>query len=183
MANPNNTNNATSTRKFYYPIHPADCKDPYKKVLAPIDERSYREIMPSIWKELKRKQRRGECTCPQKKICYCDADCCLCYYKSAGNTISMSALLAAENNDVTFEQTIALTEDSPEDIVTKDFMRYALADEIKNLTDPVEKQIAVLILDKKMSEREAAKEMGIPRSTLNYRWNKIVKTLFAKFNK
>ena len=180
MANDNTVNPSSTPREHFYPIHP-DCNNPCKKVLVKIDETSYREIMPDIWKQMKQNQRYGFCRCPRKQLCYCDADCNCCYWgKGVGNTVSLSDLLDAED-DVTYEQTIAANEDGPEEIATKDFMRYALRNEIKEIPDPVEKKIAVLILYHGMTEREAAEAMGMPRSTLKYRWNKIQDSIIKKW--
>ena len=69
---------ANQSKQFYYPVR--DAKDPYKVSLEPIPEHIYHQIMPDIWKNRKRMQRSGQCTCPQSRLWTCDADCLICPY-------------------------------------------------------------------------------------------------------
>lgn len=92
----------------------------------------------------------------------------------------MSDFLDSEE-DITYEETIAAEEDTPEEIAINDIIRNALAEEVKKISDPINKRIAELILYKRMTEREAAEAMGMPRSTLKYRWNKIKDSIIKEW--
>ena len=82
---------ANQSKQFYYPVR--DAKDPYKVSLEPIPEHIYHQIMPDIWKNRKRMQRSGQCTCPQSRLWTCDADCLICPYSAAGREVSLSSPL------------------------------------------------------------------------------------------
>lgn len=155
------------SKKFYYPIR--DAQDPRKVSLEPIPEHLYHQLMPDIWKVRKRMQRSGQCTCPQSRLWACDADCLICPYRTAGRAVSLSTPLD-DAEDLTLEDTIANDDPTPESIAMDRALLDALHAELEAL-DPEGKRICELLM--KHSEREAAAEMGLSRSSFKRRWAKV----------
>ena len=160
-------NKANQSKKFYYPVR--DAKDPRKVSLEPIPEHFYHQLMPEIWKVRKRMQRSGQCTCPQSRLWACDADCLICPYRAAGREVSLSTPLD-DAEDLTLEGTIANDDPTPESIAMDRALLDALHAELEAL-DPEGKRICELLM--KHSEREAAAEMGLSRSSFKRRWAKV----------
>ena len=155
------------SKKFYYPVR--DAQNPYKINLVPIPEQIYHQIMPEIWKIRKRMQRSGQCICPQDRLWTCDADCLICPYCAGGYEISLSTPLD-DTEDLTLEDTIVDDNPTPESIAMDRALLEALHEELDAL-DPEEKHICELLMQH--SEREAAVEMGLSRSSFKRRWAKV----------
>ena len=163
----NQKTNENQSKQFYYPVR--DAQDPRKVSLEPIPEHLYHQLMPEIWKVRKRMQRSGQCTCPQSRLWACDADCLICPYRAAGREVSLSTPLD-DAEDLTLEDTISNDNPTPESIAMDRALLDALHAELEAL-DPEGKRICELLM--KHSEREAAAEMGLSRSSFKRRWAKV----------
>lgn len=166
-------NKSNQSKQFFYPVR--DAQNPNKVRLEPIPEHIYHQIMPDIWRTRKRMQRSGQCTCLQSKLWTCDADCLVCPYHVAGPNVSLDLPLDDAEN-LTLEDTISNEDSTPESIIADRVLLDALWEELDAL-DPEGRRICELL--SRLSEREAAKAMGLKRSTFKRHWAKI-KTLLAK---
>lgn len=162
------------SKEFFYPVRKAN--NPYEVELVPISEEVYNAIYPHIWKTRKRMQRSGLCTCPKSMLWMCEADCELCPYRAAGNTVSFDAPLE-DTEDLTLGDTISSDEPTPESILMDKAVLDALYDELDRL-DSEGRRICELLMHH--SEREAAEIMGMARSTFKRHWTKIQAELQKK---
>ena len=170
----NQHENPEEARQYYYPVR--DPNNPRRVTLEPIPEPLYRELMPDIWKTQKRMQRSGQCVCPRNKLWTCDADCLICPYCVAGETVSLSTT-SDETEELTLEDTIANDDPSPESIALDRALLAALRAELDAL-DAEERRMCELLM--RSSEREAAKQMGLSRSAFKRRWSKLRAALADK---
>ncbi len=169
-------NKTNQPKQFFYPVR--DVQNPYKVSLEPIPEHIYRQIMPDIWKIRKRMQRSGQCTCLQSRLWACDADCLICPYHAVGSNVSLSLPLDDEEN-LTLEDTIFDEDSTLESIIADQVLLDALWQELDAL-DPEGHRICELL--SRLSEREAAKAIGLKRSTFKRHWAKVKALLAKKLN-
>ena len=144
---------------FLYPMRDPDC--PEKVTLVPCSEEVYYAVMPDIWRGIKQMRKQGLCNCPRHKTGLCDLDCAFCEYK-CGSTPSLDAPVAYES-DVTIGDTIEDESGAPDMICDNLNMKMAL----QKLSEYDRK--ALLALDWYGSERKAAQELGMARSTYKRR--------------
>ena len=122
-------------------------------------------------------QRHGRCSCPRNKWWLCDMDCLNCEFYCGSGQLSLDAEMATKNGDhVTLADTAVVDTATPESIIADQVLLDALWQELDAL-DPEGRHICELLSH--LSEREAAKTMGLKRSTFKRHWAK-VKALLAK---
>ena len=167
------TNDKKST--FLFPVRDAVNAD--KVTLVPVPRDFHIEVSREINSKRKRLQRCGACCCPRKRLWKCDGDCDRCRYR-----ISDPALLHLDA-PVTMDENLSLmdtvVDDTPlpEDVIADKELPVAL---FKALDKLDERSRRICELMSMVSEREVAKQLGIPRSTLKYQWAKIQAMLQEK---
>lgn len=160
---------------FLFPVR--DAADDDKVTLVPVSEEFYRETYRKVNRKRKRLQRNGECRCYGKMRWRCDGGCerC-CYYIEKQPTLSLDAPVTDDEN-ISLMDTIADDALLPEDVVADKELLVALFRELEKLDDSSRRICELMSL---VSEREAAKQLGIPRSTFKYQWAKIQAMLREK---
>ncbi len=122
-------------------------------------------------------QRHGSCSCPRYKWWLCDMDCLNCEFYCGSGHLSLDAEMATRSeNRVTLADTEVVDAATPESIIADQVLLDALWQELDSL-DPKGRRICELLSH--YSEREAAKAMGLKRSTFKRHWSKI-KALLAE---
>ena len=140
------------------------CKDHYEEV----SEVVYYTMMQEVWREEKRKQRGWRC-CDGKGH-RCNKDCEQCdiwrFGKGPnGNAVSLDQMYEESE----FEPTGA---ESHEDAVILKIVLDTLIEELNGMVPDAERIVDMLKADE--LEKDVAKELGIAKTTLNYRKNKVI---------
>ena len=157
---PNNDKKST----FLFPIR--DAVDADKVTLVPVPRDFYVKASREINSKRKRLQRCGACCCPRQFLWKCDGNCDLCRYRV------QNPLLFHLHAPSGVDENIALI-----DIVADAELLSALLQELAQL-DARERRMLELVST--VSEREAAKQMGIPRNTFAYQWAQLRERLAQK---
>lgn len=140
------------------------CKDHYEEVSADI----YYIIMDEVWREEKRKQRAWRCRDGNGFRCSRNCEECAQYRYGEGPTGSDVSLdQMYEESD--FEPKGA---DSHEDAVILKIVLDSLIEELNGMVPDAERIIDMLKYEE--LEKDVAKELGIAKTTLNYRKNKVI---------
>lgn len=79
-----------------------------------VTEDVYRAYYRDIWTTRKRAQNHHQCRCPKSRLNFCDADCLVCKYHTAGDTLSLDYTIEDDEGNLTsFADSIA--DDSPDE--------------------------------------------------------------------
>lgn len=131
-----------------------------------------------IWATRKRAQYHGQCMCPKSKFWMCDGDCIACEFKAAGNTLSLDYTFEnKKGKETSLLDTLESDDASATSIMEEAELLTVLYQRLQEL-DPDGRRICELIMQGK-SEREAAEDMQMARSTFKRRWN-VVKELLRE---
>lgn len=131
-----------------------------------------------IWATRKRAQYHGQCMCPKSKFWMCDGDCIACEFKAAGNTLSLDYTFEnKKGKETSLLDTLESDDASATSIMEEAELLIVLYQRLQEL-DPDGRRICELIMQGK-SEREAAEDMQMARSTFKRRWN-VVKELLRE---
>ena len=131
-----------------------------------------------IWATRKRAQSHGQCMCPKSKLWMCDGDCLVCEFKAAGDRLSLDYTTENKKGTKTsLLDTLESDDASPASIMEEAELLTALYKRLQEL-DPDGRRMCELIMQGK-SEREAAEDMQMARSTFKRRWN-VVKELLRE---
>lgn len=163
-------------KKYYYPTR--DGERPDKVRLEEVTGEFGHELAKEIDRIRKKKQCDGECVVTKDMIWSCDGVCFDCPFHRLPEASLDEPLQGTD--DLTLGDMVASTAPTPESIVEDRELLDALYVELAAL-DPEGRHICELIMQKK-SEREIAKLMDIPRSTLKRHWAKYQKTLADKLH-
>lgn len=127
-----------------------------------------------IWRLQSQMRRTGQCICPSNLLWTCSGICPDCRYRRAGNTLSLDVLLTSndgENKHLTLLETIADDQNpAPDEILIRTELMQALRQALASLSED-ERQMCLLM--SQTSERQAAQQLGMPRSTFKRKWVKI----------
>ena len=156
--------NTVKKSTFLFPVR--DAVDADKVTLVPVSRDFYIKATREINSKRKRLQRHGACCCPRQFLWKCDGNCDLCRYRVP------DPLLLHLHAPSGVDENIALI-----DIVADAELLSALLQELEQL-DARERRM--LELASTVSEREAAKQMGIPRNTFAYQWAQLRERLAQK---
>ena len=140
------------------------CLDHYEEV----NEAVYRVIMDDVWKEEKRQQRSWRCRNSQGIRCTKDCERCELYRLGEGPTGSDVSL------DKLYEESDYEPQGSggfEEEIVLK-ITIDAVVKELST-TIPDAGRIVEMLMNGDL-EKDVARELGIAKTTLNYRKNKVI---------
>ena len=138
------------------------CKDHYEEV----NENVYRVIMQDVWKEEKRKQRMVKCR--NANGSRCTGNCEMCSADPSGSPVSLERLQEESGYEPADSTNF---QDAVELAITLD----SLFDQLKGMV-PDGKRIADMIINSEL-EKDVAKELGIPKTTLNSRKKKVLSFL------
>lgn len=168
---------ANKVKQGQYLFPARDAADDDKMTLVPVSEEFYRETYRKVNRKRKHLQRNGECRCYEKMRWRCDGGCerC-CYYIEKQPTLSLDAPVTDDEN-ISLMDTIADDTPLPEDVIADKELLVALFRELEKLDERSRRICELMSL---VSEREAAKQLGIPRSTFKYQWAKIQAMLREK---
>ena len=129
-----------------------------------------------IWATRKRAQSHGQCMCPKSKLWMCDGDCLACEFKAAGDRLSLDYTTENKKGEKTsLLDTLASDDASAASIMEEAELLTALYKRLQEL-DPDGRRMCELIMQGK-SEREAAEDMQMARSTFKRRWNTVKERL------
>ena len=160
--------------QYLFPVR--DAVDNDKVTLIPVTKDFYVSANREICRRRKAMQRSGECRCPFKKLWKCDGDCERCRYHVTEDMPLALDAPTADSEDITLADTIADDAPLPEAIMEDKELLEALYSELDAL-DPEGRCICELL--SRLSERDAAEEMGMSQSTFKRHWAK-VKALLAE---
>lgn len=140
------------------------CKDHYEEVTADI----YYIIMDEVWREEKRKQRMWRCRDGNGFRCSRNCEECDLYRYGEGPT----------GSDVSLDQMYEESDfevkgsDSHEDAVILKIVLDSLIEELNGMIPDAARIVDMLKADE--LEKDVAKELGIAKTTLNYRKKKVI---------
>ena len=163
-------------KKYYYPTRSS--QDPDKVYLEELPDEFGHELTKEINRIRAKTQYDEECDIPKSKTWMCDGVCFDCQFYHPHEARLDEPLADAE--DLTLLDTIADDKPLPESIMEDRELLDALYAELAAL-DPEGRRICELIMNRK-SEREIAKLMDIPRSTLKRHWAKYQTALADKLH-
>ena len=164
-------------KKRLIPVRDADNLS--KVILKEVSEEVYRSEDRIISKARKKKQRSGECICPQSKLCLCDMDCEVCeHFQDIHRMRFDDKVKNRKGEDVCLSDTLKDPNSNFCDGLTDRLMIRKALVELEE-RDPEAARMCLLIMEG-LSEREAAAAMGMPRSTFKRRWAAIKAMLAAQ---
>lgn len=163
--------------QYLFPVRDAVDKD--KVTLIPVTKEFYITANREISRKRKQLQRSGECCCPKKLLWKCDGDCERCRFSLAGEQPLCLDAPASEDENVSLMDTIADDSPLPEEIAEDKALMYALYRELDALA-PEGRRICELL--SRLSEREAAEEMDMSRSTFKRHWAKVQERLAKRLS-
>ena len=167
--------NKVKKSTFLFPVR--DAVDADKVMLVPVSKDFYVKAYREINSKRKRLQRCGACCCPRQFLWKCDGDCDRCrYYVPDPLPLHLHAPSGVDEN-IALIDIIAGDAGFPEDIVADAELLSALLQELAQLNA---RERRMLELASTVSEREAAKQMGIPRNTFAYQWAQLREKLAQK---
>lgn len=156
-----------------------DAVDVDKVMLVPVSKDFYVKAYREINRKRKRLQRSGACCCPRNKLWKCDGNCDLCRYHIPDPALLHLDAPVTMAENLSLMDTIADDASRPEEIIADKELLDALIRELAQL-DERERRMCELMST--FSEREAAKQMGMPRNTLAYQWAKLRDKLARNLN-
>ena len=150
--------------EYYLIVHDPDSYDRIERVR--VTKEIYQEFYRYVWRERKRHQRDGSCKCPQRFLWMCDADCDRCRYHKPGTVL---------NND----QDIA---DDSRAVTDKINAQHDLSPVLQKISKqfPEAFKVGEMKVQGK-TERQALRELEIPRSTYRSRIKKYRQQLLEEF--
>ena len=169
----------TNVKKSTYLFPVRDAVDADKVTLVPVPRDFYVKTSREINSKRKRLQRSGACCYPRKMMWKCDGDCDRCRYHIPDPAVLYLDVPVRVDENLSLMDTIAGDAACPEDIIADKELLSALLQELEQL-DARERRM--LELASTVSEREAAKQMGIPRNTFAYQWAKLRDKLAKNLN-
>ncbi|WP_455046377.1 hypothetical protein [Mogibacterium timidum] len=140
------------------------CKDHYEEVSRDV----YCVIMDEVWREEKKKQRGWRCRDGRGYRCSRNCEECDLYRYGegpAGSDVSLDQMYEESDFEVKGS-------DSHEDAVILKIVLDTLIEELNGMVPDAERIVDMLKADE--LEKDVAKELGIAKTTLNYRKNKVV---------
>lgn len=157
--------NQKSTREYKVYIH-------HLKTWVEVTEEQYYAYYRDIWSTRNHAQAHGQCMCSKSKTWMCDGDCLACEFHAAGDNLSLDYTIEdGEGNQKSWADD--LQDDTPDaqSIMEDRELLCALYQKLQEL-DPEGRRICELIMQGQ-SEREAAMNMNMARSTFKRHWNKL----------
>ena len=167
-----NQENQQSTRIYKVYI-------PRLKTWVEVTKEQYDAYYRDIWATRKRAQAHGQCMCPKCKLWMCDGDCHACEFKAAGDRISLDYTFEIkEGTETNLIDTLASNDAGFDSIMEEAELLDALYQRLQEL-DPDGRRMCELIMQGK-SEREAAADMQMARSTFKRRWSAVKELLYEQ---
>ena len=169
--------NTVKKSTFLFPVR--DAADVDKVTLVPVSRNFYIKATREINSKRKRLQRCGACCCPRQFLWKCDGDCDRCCYRISDPALLHLDAPVTMDENLSLMDTIAGDAPRPEEIIADKELLDALIRELAQLDERERRMCALMSA---VSEREAAKQMGMPRNTLAYQWAKLRDKLARNLN-
>lgn len=148
----------------------------------PVTKEEYDDFYRDINAYRKRRQRHGQCACPEYNRYMCDKDCPTCPFCKEGDLVSLDSEIGIPNEaPLSLHELITGDSPTPEEVLIFSEPIKALYEEFKSLT-PEERNICKNIINN-VAERKAAEALNIPRSTYEYRKKILLKKLKTSLEK
>ena len=160
---------------FLFPVR--DAVDADKVTLVPVSKDFYVKAYREINSKRKRLQRCGACCCPRQFLWKCDGDCDRCRYRVPDPLLFHLHAPSGVDENIALIDIIAGDAGFLEDIIVDAELLSALLQELAQLDA---RECRMLELASTVSEREAAKQMGVPRNTFAYQWAQLRARLAQK---
>ena len=167
--------NKVKKSTFLFPVR--DAVDADKVTLVPVSEDFYMKAYREINSKRKRLQRCGACCCPRNFMWKCDGNCDRCSYHIPDPALLHLDAPVRMDENLSLMDTIAGDAACPEDIIADKELLDALIRELAQLDERERRMCALMSA---VSEREAAKQMGVPRNTIAYQWAQLRARLAQK---
>lgn len=147
------------------------------------DEKTYYELMRPIWRSNKECERERRCEIPNEngKLIKCTGNCSTCDRVPDGGHASYEEMEEQYGFGASTESGVHkcanenLYTPSPEDIIADTILLEELWKRVSELSD--ESQTIVKMFSEGASERKIAEAVGLSKTALNYKKNKILKNL------
>lgn len=143
-----------------------------------VTEEQYYAYYRPIWRTRYHARKNGECSCTKSQIWMCDGDCPGCPHYAAGKKISIDTSIGGEDDNLILGDVLVDDAPSTASVLVDQELLEALYAELDRL-DPEGRRICELMMQGQ-SEREAAANMDMPRSTFKRHWAKLQRELQDK---
>ena len=147
-------------------VHDPEHHDKTKKVI--VSKSVYDQFNRYVWSIRKQRQRDKTCYCPRRFVWKCDADCDRCMYYAPDKLYSIDHTLDISDNSNDNEEAVII--------------RHDLSPVLNRIAELYPSAIYVGILrEAGLSEREALRELNIPRTTYRSTIKKIEEIIRNEF--
>ena len=151
-----------------------------RTVLVPVSPEFYRAYNKMTGAYRSKQQMREHCKSPHNKWWKCNTDCATCPYNHASNQISLDGTRKDQNGDTyTMDQVLGLGTSGLEDDVADSALFLELLAEMEAIVPDIQTIAAFLAAG--YAETEIAEMIGIPRSTIRSRLQKLKKQFYARY--
>lgn len=138
----------------------------------PVTKQEFTDYYRPINAYRKRQQEHGRCICPKSQRLMCDMDCFTCPHQRVGDNLSLDYIIQDdEGNEKSWLDELQDDQPDVQSIMEEQELLDALYHCLEELA-PESRRICQLIMAGK-SEREAAADIGLTRSTFKRHWDKL----------
>ena len=143
-----------------------------------------KETFDSYYRDInvyrRKRQRNGECACPQNKRLFCDTDCDRCPFRILPETLSLDyGIEDTDGNGISWLENVEDASPLPEEILVGASEMRRLYDRLNELM-PEAVEVGRLRMDG-LSEDAIGEQIGIGRKTYAYRLKKVKAILENEF--
>lgn len=175
----------SESKKYYIPLPktenaPTGYIDFYRDFqFVEVSEEVYRTYYQPIWRVWKETHKHGACRGTEWKRCL--GDCATCTRYQRGSHILSLDVVVDEDECTTVADTLIDPEPLIDEVLTQNAVLEELLDALQEL-DPDGRRIGELLLEGK-TKVEISSILGIARTTYNYRFDKLRKSLAERLKK
>lgn len=127
-----------------------------------------------------KQRKRLQCKCPKDKWWQCDTDCALCKYYRAGKQLSLDGTYTDKIGDTySMDQYLGLESADFEEGVADTEMFSEMLTEMAEIFPEIKMVASLLVAG--YTETEIAEKIGIPRTTLRSRLQKIKRLFYERY--
>ncbi|NLU45117.1 MAG: hypothetical protein GXX11_09730 [Acholeplasmataceae bacterium] len=152
----NEKQSQTETKKIYIKS---------KKLFIPVSVKIYYEYYRPIWALRKKAQQHAQCLCPYKELWTCDGECAICEHRAPGDLRSLDYTFTNSIGVKTCLLDILESEDSEFESIIDNKLVAIEAWSYLSKAAPFILQVATF-KTQGLTDKEIAKRLGIPRTTL-----------------
>lgn len=182
MSNPNKK---TGTKQTYIVSKEAYYSEDHKEILT---RAAYVQVSPELYHEYNKmtnayrnkQYEHGRCKCPKDKWWQCDINCEMCPYHCAGDQTSLDGTRTDQDGGTyTLDKHFGQESLDFEGNVADAAMFSEMLAEMEDVFPDIQKIAALLVSG--YAETEIAEKVGIPRTTLRSRLQKLKKLFYARY--